>query len=185
MAWVSRGVMVRRARALVVDAYDLKPPNRTIISLGQNRDADTKFIKRRVAQLLDKDHSFMKGTFGTHRDGRPREKVPFANPALVDVIWLGCYSPTPRAERDIFDPMPLPLVALAATCLYAALHAWADGYYVKRQFSVDTYSPVYRKLLKTAVEFRDGPKIRCSALMASYSNAMLYVFLSASAGYPS
>jgi hypothetical protein len=184
MAWVSRGVMVRRAKALVVDAYDLKPPNRNIMSLGQNRDADVKFIKRRVTELLDKDYSFMKGTFGTHRDGTPRAKVPFAHPALVDVIWLGCYSPTPRTERGMFDPMPLPLVALAATCLYAALHAWADGYCVKRQFSVDTYAPIYRKMLRTAVEFQEGPKVRCRALMASYTNAMLYVSY-LSRGYPS
>jgi hypothetical protein len=88
---------------------------------------------------------------------------------------MGCYSPTAREDHGVYDPMPLPIVALAATCIYAALHAWSDGYYVKRKFTEEAYAPVYWKLLKTALEFQSGSRHCCKALMRSYTAAMVYV----------
>jgi Domain of unknown function (DUF6532) len=168
--------MIKRANMIVVQAYDLTPPNRDIASLGRKRDDNVNFIKRRVAELLKTlDFLFMKAPFGQRSDGQPRQKVPFAHPALVDVIWLACYSPTAREDRGMFDPMPLPLVALAATTIYAALSCWSEGYYVKKKFTEDNYAPLYRTLLATALEFQDNSKHRCHALLASYTNAMQYV----------
>jgi hypothetical protein len=158
-----------------VQAYDLNPPNRDISSLSKKRDADIKFVKLRVAGLLDDDFSFMKAQFGKCKNGSPHQKVPFAHTALVDVIWLACYSPTHRAERGIFDPMPLSLVVLAATAVYAALSCWKEGYYIGKKFTADSYAPIYRKLMITTTLFQDGPKKRCHALLASYTNAMVYI----------
>jgi hypothetical protein len=176
MSWVSRGLMIKRAKMIVVQMYDLTPPNRDITSLGRKRDDDVTFIKLRVAELLKTpDFLFMKAPFGRRSDGQTRQKVPFAHPALVDVIWLACYSPTAREDRGVYDPMPLPLVTLAATAVYAALSCWSEGYHVKKKFTEDTYAPLYRTLLATALDFQDKSKHRCRALLASYTNAMQYV----------
>jgi hypothetical protein len=168
--------MIRRAKAIVVQAYDLTPPNRDIASLGKKRNDDINFIKLRVAALLKTpDFLFIKAPFGRRSNGELRPKVPFAHPALVDVIWLACYGPTAREDRGAYDPMPLPLVTLAATSIYAALSCWSDGYYVKKKFTEDVYAPLYQTLLATALEFQDDSPNRCRALMASYTNAMQYV----------
>jgi len=164
--------MIRRARALVVGAYDLKPPNRSLTSISNVRATEVAFIKDRVASLLDEDFTFMRGEFGTCKNGQPRANVPFAHPAIADLIWVGCYSTLSRQDRAAYDPMPLPLIALAATVLYAALSSWSDGYFVLKAFSGETYAPSYRVLYKTAVEFRDSCPHRCRALIASYSLAM-------------
>lgn len=123
--------MIKTAVTLVVDCYDLKPPGRDILSMSKPREADRLFISARVAKLLGKEFDFMRGDFGkasgnaystllglhpTQRsDGTPRTKVPFAHYSLVDLIYQTVYSKTNVDERDIFDPMPLPLVCLAAT----------------------------------------------------------------------
>lgn len=50
-------------------------------------------------------------------DGIVRQGVPFAHPILSSVIYRAVYAHTPPLERVKFDPMPLALVALAATAV--------------------------------------------------------------------
>jgi hypothetical protein len=50
-------------------------------------------------------------------DGSVREGVPFAHPSLSDLIYRAAFAQSLPLERGRYDPMPLPLVALAATAV--------------------------------------------------------------------
>ena len=64
-----------------------------------------------------------------HPDGTVRDDVPFAHPSLSLLIYRAAYVQTPPLERGRYDPMPLPLVALAATAvssyLFTEVSLWA------------------------------------------------------------
>ena len=148
--------MIRHARALVVMAYDLKPPNCSLTPISNVWVTEVTFIEDCVASLLDEDFMFMRGEFGTCKNGQPHVNVPFAHPAIANLIWVSCYSTLSQQDHATYDPMPLPLIALAATVLYAALSSWSDGYFVLKAFSRETYAPIYCVLYKMAVEFCDS-----------------------------
>lgn len=166
IAWVTRGHIKKIASSLVEALYGLELPDKLVLTTAPK--THTAFTKARIDMLL-KDYKFIYGEFGENIDGSPREDVPFAHPAFAALIYEAVYEPTPATQRRQYDPMPHPLVALAAAAMFAALSEYSTGVRIRNKFTEDVYASHYKQLLDALVEFQTLRPNRCAALMASYT----------------
>lgn len=130
-----RSHMVKTAKRLVIEHHKLDTFKKT------------KDRRAAVKKLLRK-HAFV------HEDPADLKSGMFQHPALRALIVqalftsslpgynLGCSD----AYTDAFDPIPLPLIALASVTLQCALEQWKSGKFTPIQFKADFYRGKYTKL---------------------------------------
>ncbi|KAG8754493.1 hypothetical protein FRC14_005013 [Serendipita sp. 396] len=161
-AWSSRGAMKTEAKRLITMHYGLFPPETLAYRhVSEVTRRSQEFTKDRVAYLL-KDYEFLNGEF------QGRAKMPFTNVALCLVIERAVYRGFTPDGRQLLNPMPYPLVALAATALHNALEEWANGYYVRRPMKEDYYASIYRRYCKKLIMLRTHRPNRFLRMMTSF-----------------
>ncbi|KAG8756891.1 hypothetical protein FRC14_002550 [Serendipita sp. 396] len=161
-AWSSRGAMKTEAKRLITMHYGLFPPETLAYRHASEATRQSQeFTKERVAYLL-KDYEFLNGEF------QGRQKMPFTNVALCLVIERAVYRGFTLEGRQFLNPMPYPLVALAATALHNALEEWATGYYVRRPMKEDYYASIYRRYCKKLLMLKAHRPNRFLRMMTSF-----------------
>lgn len=68
-----------------------------------------------------------------------------------------------RLAQDLFDPVPLPLIALIYTTAKFCIGEWAVGYHVQSTFAAESHILTYKSVLggleRAAQHAMAGPKL--------------------------
>jgi Domain of unknown function (DUF6532) len=167
-AWSTRGAFKTEAKKILVGHYQLNPPESLGVTGPDAHRRAVAFTRDRV-EYLKSDHVFLYGPFNGH------DSEPFANTAICLVIERALFRSLTHEAREVVNPMPLPLIALAATCLHNALDEWASGYYIRRpmkeEFYGETYRGYVRKLEIFKAQFPNRYNILMSAIFTFCSNS--------------
>ncbi|KAH9028796.1 hypothetical protein EDB84DRAFT_1562985 [Lactarius hengduanensis] len=109
-------------------------------------------------QLSNYNYTFPYAIIGIAPDGIPRRARPYRNPRIISVIQDLYFSgggtslatrfedhfPTHQAPNgDMVQEVPISMVALVATGLYATLFEWRTGEQKSMEFSANTFLDVY------------------------------------------
>ncbi|KAH9033539.1 hypothetical protein EDB85DRAFT_1890212 [Lactarius pseudohatsudake] len=120
--------------------------------------APTEIAWRIQKQLTSYDYTFPFAMIGTLPEGIPRRTWPYRNDRIISVIrdlyFAGGISslatrfedqfPTYQdSNGDVCQEVPISMVALVATALYATLYEWRNGEQQVTEFSANTYLDVY------------------------------------------
>jgi hypothetical protein len=159
-AWSTRGAFKTEAKKIVVGHYQLNPPESLGVTGPDAHRRAVEFTKDRV-EYLQNDHSFLYGPFNGHNS------EPFANTGICIVIERALFRSLTREAREMVNPMPLPLVALATTCLHNSLDEWASGYYVRRPMKEEFYGETYRMYVQQLQTFKAKFPNRYNILMSA------------------
>ncbi|PPR02153.1 hypothetical protein CVT26_012114 [Gymnopilus dilepis] len=145
--------------------------------------------KERVLALMDKDVYIYAGEWGTTEDGKPiwltkrssTEVFIYLNPGLIDLLHYSCFATsgglgwkfkefyTSSHPTQSEPELTIPLVALGATALYAAISEWRDGKKIMKvskskaetavlrsaeQFDGDVFKMVFDRHVGTLTELK-------------------------------
>ncbi|KAF8582637.1 hypothetical protein K439DRAFT_1618066 [Ramaria rubella] len=101
------------------------------------------------------------------------KEPPFGHPILLQVINTLAFQghpPIASVTLNLFNPVPLPLIALACTLVHFAL-----DHYVPRansnkriKFSADDYHPVYQKYVNVLHKFKTFHPDLCAAAQRKF-----------------
>ncbi|KZV99340.1 hypothetical protein EXIGLDRAFT_762643 [Exidia glandulosa HHB12029] len=138
-----RGEGVSAAREMVGAAYGLGP------GLG-NPDQVKRYVELLLAngnfvyRELETEDFDERTTVVKARSG------PYRNPVIATLIqqeWFNSHEQMAVSDitTSLFNPIPLPVIAIAATALQCALRDWTTGVRVKSaaEFSSDEWSSIY------------------------------------------
>ncbi|KAH9174429.1 hypothetical protein EDB89DRAFT_2149430 [Lactarius sanguifluus] len=119
----------------------------------------TEIARRIQKQLINYNYTFPFAMIvGTLPEGLPRRTRPYRNDRIISIIrdlyFTGGSSslatrfedqfPTHQGpDGDINQEVPISMVALVATALYATLYEWRNGKQQVTEFSANTYLDVY------------------------------------------
>jgi hypothetical protein len=124
-AWATRGVFKAEAKKIVVEHYHLHPPEALGVTGPDAHRRAIEFTKDRVNYLLT-DYRFLYGSFNNVSVlnfwvfmliQSQREDTPFADTALCLVIERSLFRSMSFHTREVLNPMPASLLALAAVCV--------------------------------------------------------------------
>ncbi|KZV88705.1 hypothetical protein EXIGLDRAFT_696487 [Exidia glandulosa HHB12029] len=150
-----RGEVVSAARDIVGSSYGLGPG---FGSQGENKA---------YVELLVTDLNFVFRIFEVENVNgqlRPKEgrSGPYRHPIFATLVQQEFFNSheamaTAGPTTALFNPMPLVVIAFAATAVQCALKDWATGVRVKSSsdFSHDEWAPVFDLHLKQLEHFRD------------------------------
>jgi hypothetical protein len=133
-AWAFRGAVKTETKRIVVSEYGLTPPN-TLGASSAGPAGPTTFTQTRVKYLLEDNrflyglfhdvcHHFYFTTYGLLL--LQRSDIPFTHIALCMVIERTVFVGLSPEMRNILNPMPASLVALAATAVCISLDILAS-----------------------------------------------------------
>jgi hypothetical protein len=159
-AWSTRGVFKTEAKKIIVSHYQLHPPE-SLGSAGPDaHQRSVDFTKDRVDHL-QAGHHFLYGPFNGHKS------EPFANIALCTVIERALFRSLTLQGREILNPMPISLVALAACSIHNSLDEWMSGYYIRRPMKEEFYGSTYRLYVRNLETFKVKAPNRFNILMSA------------------
>lgn len=171
VAWGFRGLCKSRAQGQVVEGCDLKPPRdqeaRGLMNRGNYRKYCREFTKARVVTLLQ-NGKYLNGNVGA------RTNVKYANRSISTLIRtiVGSLYVT---RREVFEPLPIPLVALAAVCVEASIEEYRTGTFIQCNLTAADEGR-YRRHVRRLERLRDSMPKRCQKLLKWIAEDALYVW---------
>ncbi|KAG9049096.1 hypothetical protein FS842_000248 [Serendipita sp. 407] len=159
-AWCCRGAVKTEAKRLVAPHYQLAPPSLNVNAGQAARAQAIKDTRDRVAYLLE-DFRYLYGEF------QGRNDIPFTDLSLPLVIESSIFNGLSLESREILNPMPASLVALAATAIYNALEEWQAGYFIQKPLKEETHGSMYRMFCKKLANLKSARPNRFLLLMTS------------------
>ncbi|KAN0134133.1 hypothetical protein V8E53_008070 [Lactarius tabidus] len=123
---------------------------------------------------------------------------PYRNSRIIDVIrdaffrgsapFTSCFNylfPTTETHDGTIPEVPIPMVALVATALFATLYEWRSSEQVVAEFSANSYLDVYRGHVNTLNVIRERRGNAFRSMMAEiYSRASATANIGIPSGVP-
>ncbi|KAI9444390.1 hypothetical protein BJY52DRAFT_1194415 [Lactarius psammicola] len=152
------------------------------------------------AQTLNYNYTFPGGLNSASHQGHVMRSKPYRNRRIIDAIHNLFFSGGRTSFANRFNylfpssetlngvtvyEVPVPMVALVATALYAALYEWRTGEHQVMEFSANSYLDVYQGHVNTLrlIQKKRGSAFR--SMMANiYSQANTTIDIGAPSGAP-
>ncbi|KAF8263224.1 hypothetical protein EI94DRAFT_1832424 [Lactarius quietus] len=140
-----------------------------VIIAKESRTEIALFVQE---QLSNYNYTFPRSPKNVGHGKLVMRSKPYRNMQLINIIrdayftanagkaafatrYKCLFQNTEDDEMTVYE-VPIPMVALAATALYATLHEWRTGQHVLSDFSVNTYMDVYLGHINTLRLVKEG-----------------------------